>query len=605
MSITALPERKAAVPRRTRSRVWICLAVMVVLLVTGIVVRLQSGDTARITELTAQASALTAAQEQLDTLQSRFERRETQLAEAQAALEAAPDDESLAAKLDRAQGEYDKALRNRDQQLAKAAAMPSMEAINEEINGLKETSAHSALLANALMLLAILAAALAIAYLVRTADGKVLIGIGGLALAGVLIVAAMYRNDLHPVTAAGQTAPGTLMIAVGIGVAALAHILYWCFLTRAKSDFKMGLGAVLVAVAAGLFIMGLLKNNAPDAASKYINSMSPGFMNIFVGAVLLIIGSLILALPMTRIRYDLRKNPMLMLMALPSIIYFLITSYLPMVGVYFAFTSYQFTKDFFSTLFGSKFVGLSNFAYLFSSGLAWRMTFNTVVYNFIFIVGGTVLKVAIAIMFSEIAGKYYKKFVQTATFLPHFISMVMVGTFAYNILNYSSGILNNMLVHMGLERIDVYSIPGAWYVILPLVDFWKGVGYGSIIYVSAITGISDELYEAADLDGANFMQEIRHITIPSIRPTIIILTLMSLGSIMKGNFDLFYQLVGESGQLMETTEIIDTYVWRSLRQNVQIGMGSAAGLYQSFVGMVLVVLVNTIVKKIEPDYAIF
>lgn len=605
MSISALPAGKAAGLRRTSPRAWICLAVVAVLLAVGIVVRLQSGDTARITELTAQASALTSAQEQLDTLQTRFERRETQLAEAKAALEAAPDDESLLSKLDRAQGEYDKALRNRDQQLAKVEAMPSIETINGEINDLKESSARNALLANAMMLVAILAAALGIAYLVRTADGKVLLGIGGLALAGVLIVAAIYRNDLHPVTAAGQTAPGTAMIAVGIGMAALAHILYWCFLTKARVDFKMGLGAVLVSVAGGLFIVGLLKNNAPDAASKYINSMSPGFMNIFVGAVLLIVGSLILALPMTRIRYDLRKNPMLMLMALPSIIYFLITSYLPMVGVYFAFTSYQFTKDFFSTLFGSKFVGLSNFAYLFSSGLAWRMTFNTVVYNFIFIVGGTVLKVAIAIMFSEIAGKYYKKFVQTATFLPHFISMVMVGTFAYNILNYSSGILNNALVHLGLERIDVYSIPGAWYVILPLVDFWKGVGYGSIIYVSAITGISDELYEAADLDGANFMQEIRHITIPSIRPTIIILTLMSLGSIMKGNFDLFYQLVGESGQLMETTEIIDTYVWRSLRQNVQIGMGSAAGLYQSFVGMVLVVLVNTIVKKIEPDYAIF
>ncbi|MEE1199126.1 MAG: ABC transporter permease subunit, partial [Christensenellales bacterium] len=251
------------------------------------------------------------------------------------------------------------------------------------------------------------------------------------------------------------------------------------------------------------------------------------------------------------------------------------------------------------------FIGLANFEYLFSSGLAWRMTFNTLIYNFIFIVGGTVLKVAIAIMFSEIAGKYYKKCVQTVTFLPHFISMVMVGTFAYNLLNYNSGVVNSLLVKLGLDKIDFYSTPNAWYVIIPLVDFWKGLGYGSIIYVSAITGISDDLYEAADLDGANFMQEILHITIPSIRPTIVILTLMSLGSIMKGNFDLFYQLVGEAGQLMETTEIIDTYVWRSLRQNVQIGMGSAAGLYQSFVGMVLVMVVNAIVKKIEPDYAIF
>ena len=233
------------------------------------------------------------------------------------------------------------------------------------------------------------------------------------------------------------------------------------------------------------------------------------------------------------------------------------------------------------------------------------MTANTLIYNCIFIIGGTILKVAVAIMFSEISGKFFKKSVQTITFLPHFISMVMVGTFAYNLLNYNSGVINSLLTALGFARADFYSMPGAWYVILPVVDFWKGVGYGSIIYVSAITGISDELYEAADLDGASFMQEVIHITIPSIRPTIVILTLMSLGSIMKGNFDLFYQLVGESGQLMETTEIIDTYVWRSLRQNVQIGMGSAAGLYQSFVGMLLVLLVNTIVKKIEPDYALF
>ena len=396
-----------------------------------------------------------------------------------------------------------------------------------------------------------------------------------------------------------------MFITVGLIILALAYICYWLFLTEAKIDVKSIVGLLLTLGGAGLFIAGFVINNQPDTLSKYINSMSPGFLYLFSGIILFLLGSVVLIFPLWRIRYDIRKNPLLVLMVLPSIAYFLVTSYLPMVGVYFAFTSYQFTTDFFSTLFGSKFVGLDNFEFLFSSGLAWSMTVNTLIYNFIFIVGGTILKVAVAIMFSEIAGKFYKKWVQTITFLPHFISMVMVGTFAYNLLNYNSGVINSLLVGLGFERVDFYSIPVAWYFILPIVDFWKGVGYGSIIYVSAITGISDELYEAADLDGANFWQEIIHITIPSIRPTIVILTLMSLGSIMKDNFDLFYQLVGESGQLMETTEIIDTYVWRSLRTNVQIGMGSAAGLYQSFVGMILVVTVNTIVKKIEPDYALF
>lgn len=600
-----MSEKKPSFWQKIKREAWLCLIVAAVLLIGSLGLRLTGGDGSQLSELNAQAATLASATEQLNTLESRYQKRVTQLEEAKANLAASPEDSKLASKLERAQGEYDKALKNRDNQLAKVQAMPTMDDLNTQILNLKEASAGRTMWANLLMLTAFLSICAAIALMIRKIDKKVIVGMAVLMVGGVMLIAGMHMNNLAPVLQPGETAPGTTILAIALGLLAIGHVLYWCFLTKAKLDLKTGLGLLLILGGAGLIIAGFLDNNAPDAASRYINSMSPGFPNIFVGVIMFIIGSVVLAHPLTKIRYDIRKNPVLMIMVLPSVAYFLITSYLPMVGVYFGFTSYQFTTDFFSTLFGSKFVGLSNFEYLFSSGLAWRMTANTLIYNFIFIVGGTILKVAIAIMFSEIAGKFFKKYVQTITFLPHFISMVMVGTFAYNLLNYNSGVINSMLVALGFERVDFYSMPNAWYVILPLVDFWKGVGYGSIIYVSAITGISDELYEAADLDGANFMQEIVHITIPSIRPTIVILTLMSLGSIMKGNFDLFYQLVGESGQLMETTEIIDTYVWRSLRQNVQIGMGSAAGLYQSFVGMILVVLVNTIVKKIEPDYAIF
>lgn len=595
--------RKPSFFQRIPRRSYFCL-LLAALLLAGAIVLYAQGD-GNGAQLSEQISALSAAQAQLDTLEGRYQKRVSQLEEAKANLEANPKDEKLASKLERAQGEYDKALKNRDAQLAKVQAMPAMDELTAQLTELKEGTAGRLLAANLLLLGMVLAGAAAVALGVRRIDRKVLIGMLGLLIGGCALVCGMHRNNLSPVLQAGSTPPGTAFIAASLVVLALSHVAYWCFLTRAKLDLKLILGAALTLGGAGLGIAGFLINCAPDAASHYINSMSPGFLRIFAGVILILIGTVILANPLTKIRYDLRKNPMLVIMALPSILYFLITSYLPMVGVYFAFTSYQFTTDFFSTLFGSKFVGLSNFEYLFSSGLAWRMTANTIIYNFIFIVGGTILKVAIAIMFSEIAGRFYKKYVQTITFLPHFISMVMVGTFAYNLLNYNSGVINSFLTALGFDRVDFYSMPGAWYVILPMVDFWKSVGYGSIIYVSAITGISDDLYEAADLDGASFMQEIIHITVPSIRPTIVILTLMSLGSIMKGNFDLFYQLVGESGQLMETTEIIDTYVWRSLRQNVQIGMGSAAGLYQSFVGMILVVLVNAIVKKIEPDYALF
>ena len=600
-----MSEKKPSFWQKIKREAWLCLIVAAVLLIGSLGLRLTGGDGSQLSELNAQAATLASATEQLNTLESRYQKRVTQLEEAKANLAASPEDSKLASKLERAQGEYDKALKNRDNQLAKVQAMPTMDDLNAQILNLKEASAGRTMWANLLMLAAFLSICAAIALMIRKIDKKVIVGMAVLLVGGVMLIAGMHMNNLAPVLQPGETSPGTTVLAIALGLLAIGHVVYWSFLTKAKLDLKTGLGLLLILGGAGLIIAGFLDNNAPDAASRYINSMSPGFPNIFVGVIMFIIGSVVLAHPLTKIRYDIRKNPVLMIMVLPSVAYFLITSYLPMVGVYFGFTSYQFTTDFFSTLFGSKFVGLSNFEYLFSSGLAWRMTANTLIYNFIFIVGGTILKVAIAIMFSEIAGKFFKKYVQTITFLPHFISMVMVGTFAYNLLNYNSGVINSMLVALGFERVDFYSMPNAWYVILPLVDFWKGVGYGSIIYVSAITGISDELYEAADLDGANFMQEIVHITIPSIRPTIVILTLMSLGSIMKGNFDLFYQLVGESGQLMETTEIIDTYVWRALRQNVQIGMGSAAGLYQSFVGMILVVLVNTIVKKIEPDYAIF
>lgn len=606
MSTAVVQIKKKSRLSRVGRQAWLCLLAAFVLLAGCILLRtFDGGAGTELSAASAQAAELSNALEQLETLETRYQKRVTQLEEAKAALEASPEDAKLKSKLDRAQGEYDKALKNRDKQLGVVNGMPTMAELNDQMNDLKESRATRMLISNLLLTMAFSAFSGFMAFMVRTIDRKVLISIGGLLLSCLLIVIGVHQNNLMPVLQPGETMPGTMIIAVGLGLLAIFHIIYWLMVTEDKTIVKIIISSLLILAGATLCIIGLFVNNQPDSASKYINSMSPGFPYIFVGIILLIIGTFVMAMPLMRLRYDLRKNPVLLIMVLPSIVYFLITSYLPMVGVYFSFTSYQFTGKFFSTLFGSKFVGMDNFAYLFSSGLAWRMTFNTLVYNFIFIVGGTILKVAVAIMFSEIAGKYFKKTVQTVTFLPHFISMVMVGTFAYNLLNYNSGVINSLLTSLGMERVDFYSIPGAWYIIIPLVDFWKGVGYGSIIYVSAITGISDDLYEAADLDGANFMQEIRHITIPSIRPTIVILTLMSLGSIMKGNFDLFYQLVGESGQLMEATEIIDTYVWRALRQNVQIGMGSAAGLYQSFVGMILVVLVNTIVKKIEPDYAIF
>ena len=600
-----MPKLPDLLRKPEKQRILLCIVLAVVLAAVGVLLHAGSGSSTDLNALNAQATELKNAQAQLDTLETRYQKRVTQLEEAQANLAAAPEDEKLLSKLERAQGEYDKALKNRDQQQAKVDALPTMAELNEQITDLKTSSAGRALAANLLLTAAFVLGAFAMAGAVRQADVPVLVCMAGLAVAGCLIALGVRQNDLSPVLQADETAPGTTLIAIGLSCLTLMHAGYWITLSRSRLNVKTILGAALVLGGGALCVAGFLDNNAADAASRYSNSMSPGFPRIFVGAVLAILGTLILALPLTRIRYDLRKNPLLVLMVLPSIVYFLITSYLPMVGVYFAFTSYQFTTDFFSTLFGSKFVGLSNFEYLFSSGLAWRMTANTLIYNTIFIAGGTVLKVIIAIMFSEIAGKYYKKCVQTVTFLPHFISMVMVGTFAYNLLNYNSGVINSLLTALGFDRLDFYSMPNAWYVILPLVDFWKGVGYGSVMYLAAIMGIDTSIYEAAAIDGANVFQRIFKVTIPMIMPTTIILFLLSVGGIFKGNFDMFYNLVGNNGLLYNYTDVIDTLTFRALITNNDFGMSAAIGLFQSVLCFITVVLVNKLVGHYDRDYTLF
>ncbi len=299
--------------------------------------------------------------------------------------------------------------------------------------------------------------------------------------------------------------------------------------------------------------------------------------------------------------YDIRKNPALLVMMLPSLAFFVIFSYIPMGGIYYAFTEYDVRLG----LFGSPFVGLENFVFLFTSGNAWRFTANTILYNIIFIVGGTILKIAFAIMLAELSGKLYKKVCQTIMFLPHFISMVLVGTFCYAMLNYTRGFINGWLVSLGAQRFDFYAAPNAWYLIIPLVNFWKSTGYGTVVYLSAIMGISDDLYEAADLDGASFMQQIRFITIPCLKPTIVILFLMNLGGIMHGQFDLFYQLVGRVSLVRNTTEIIDTFVFRAVTESFDVNRGTAVGLYQSVVGLFLVLGSNWLVRRLEPEMALF
>ena len=289
-------------------------------------------------------------------------------------------------------------------------------------------------------------------------------------------------------------------------------------------------------------------------------------------------------------------------MFLPGVVYLFINAYIPMFGIQIAFRQYNAAKG----VFGSPWVGLKNFEFLVRTKDAWIMIRNTLFYNLVFIFLGTVLAVTVAIILNEIRNSKAKQLYQTIILIPFLISMVIVSYLAFAFLSTSNGYINNSLVKLfGIKAIDWYNTPKYWPFILVIINIWKGLGYNMILYYATICGIDTTLYEAAVVDGANRWQKIVHVTLPGLKSTIIILTLMALGGIFRSDFGLFYQVPQNSGPLINVTQTIDTYVYRGLMQNNNIGMSSAAGLYQSVVGFVLVITANTIVRKIDSDSSLF
>ena len=291
----------------------------------------------------------------------------------------------------------------------------------------------------------------------------------------------------------------------------------------------------------------------------------------------------------------------LLLMCLPAIIFFFAFNYMPLPGIYVAFVKYNYRDG----IFGSQFVGLQNFEFLASSGQLLKLTKNTILYNIAFILLGNFLAVFVAIILNELQSKWFKKVSQTIMFLPYFISQVLVGILVFYLLNADSGFLNGVLKSMGHEGLQLYSNPNVWPVILVIVYLWQQTGYNSVVYFASIMGIDAEIIEAAKVDGANGFQKIRYIILPSLKPTIVILLLFALGGIVKGNFGLFYNIVGTNSLLYGTTDIIETFVYRATMTDFNFSTASAVGLYQSIIGFVIVMVVNFIVKKIEPDYSLF
>lgn len=290
-----------------------------------------------------------------------------------------------------------------------------------------------------------------------------------------------------------------------------------------------------------------------------------------------------------------------LLMILPAIIFFIIFSYIPMAGIIIAFKEYSFSDG----IFGSPWVGLNNLKFLLLNNDLFIVIRNTVGYNIAFIVVNNALEIFCAVILAELGSKVFKKTTQTIMLLPYFISWVVVGGIAYNLLNYEHGFVSNILNLLGKEPIDFYNIPLYWIPIIIFVNAWKSVGYGTIIYLAAIMGIDSSIYEAAEIDGASKFQRTFRIVIPMLIPTMIILVLLSLGNVFRGDFSMYYQLVGNNSMLWATTDVIDTFVTRSLLQTNDIGMSSAAGFFQSVFGFITVVIANMCIRSYDENYSLF
>ncbi len=303
-----------------------------------------------------------------------------------------------------------------------------------------------------------------------------------------------------------------------------------------------------------------------------------------------------------RKKVHLKKYLPIYLIALPGLIYLFINNYIPMAGLVVAFKNFSAKRG----IWGSKWAGFKNFKYLFSTSDAFVITRNTLLYNVMFIVIGTTLAVMVAIFLADIKSRIRSQFFQSIILLPFLVSWVIISYLVFGFFSAETGFVNNTIRQgMGLAPLSWYNEPKYWPLIILAVYLWHQVGYTSIVYYASVVGIDNGYYEAADLEGATHWQKIWHITLPLIRPTIITMVLLAVGKIFYSDFGLFYQVPMNSGALFRTTGVIDTYVYKGLMEQGNIGMSAAAGLYQSCVGFVVVLLANLAVRKIDKDSAFF
>ncbi len=295
-----------------------------------------------------------------------------------------------------------------------------------------------------------------------------------------------------------------------------------------------------------------------------------------------------------------KKNFPLLILTLPSMLYLFVFCYIPLYGLVLPFKNYDYSLGFLK----SPWAGLDNFKFLLNNESVEIATRNTILYNIAFIILGLVMSVAIALMLYEMRAAFVKCY-QTMLFLPYFISWVVAAYAAKVFLDIDYGLINKILLSMGKDAVAWYNKPECWPVILIIAEVWKGMGYNAIIYYASLMGTDKSLFEAAKIDGAGKLKQIWYISLPSIKPMIIIMTILKIGKIFYGDFGLFYNFTLNSSLLYSTTDIIDTYVYRSLITLGDVGMSSAAGFYQAVLGFILVITTNFIVNKIDSDNALF
>ncbi len=303
----------------------------------------------------------------------------------------------------------------------------------------------------------------------------------------------------------------------------------------------------------------------------------------------------------SKARTTFKKNRAMLIMTMPAVIKTLIFSYLPMIGIILAFKDYNPRLG----IFGSEWIGFKNFEFFFRSNAAIDILRNTVVISAINIITGMLINVVLALILYEVSKRIMLKFYQTVLFIPHFFSWVLVGLMLTALLNQSSGFLTNILLDLTGNKINFYAKPVYWVAILPIINAWKGAGFGSLIYYSVLMSIDKELFEAAEIDGATKLQRIWNISVPHLKPMFMVLLIINMGSIIKTDFGLFYYVTRNSPQLYAWTDTIDTYVFRALTQNNNFTMSSAVSLFQNAVGCVMLILTNKLAKRYDKDYALF